>query len=359
VPYDLTVSNPTSVGIPYPGGLLAALAHEDGRSYRPEPFGLASAREAVARDCRRHGTEVDRERIGLVASTSEAYSFLFKLLCDPGDAVLAPVPSYPLLEHLAALEGVRRLSYRLGADDGWQPEPLPLADTPVRAVVAVNPNNPTGSFVHADGARRLAAACTELRAALIVDEVFLDYPLAPTATAPTLASRGEVLTFTLGGLSKSLGLPQLKLAWIVLSGPEPQVVRARERLEFIADNYLSVGTPVQLALPRLLEEAVVIRQAILERCRLNLASLHAAGSALPGLRVREPEAGWSVVLEYPGVIGEEALVLELLDRHGVAVYPGYFFDFARPGTLVLSLLPEPHVFDEGVRRLLDLLARHL
>ncbi len=352
IPFDLTESNPTRCGIFYPTGLLDALADDDGLIYRPAPCGLASARQAVAADYHRHGVEVDPDRIVLTASTSEAYSFLFRLLCDPGDTVLIPAPSYPLFEHLAALDGVRPLVYRLDPEHGWQPDVASLGAGEPRAVVAVHPNNPTGSLIERAAARGMVRQCAERAVSLIVDEVFLDYPLTVERAPASFAATRAALTFTLGGLSKSVGLPQLKLAWIVVGGPETDVTRALARLEFIADQALSVGTPVQLALPRLLEDGIAVRHAILERCRTNLAALHDALSGSPAMQLVEPRGGWSAVLRYPDVVDEETLVLELLDRDGVGVHPGYFFDFARPGFLVLSLLPEPGVFREGLDRLL-------
>jgi alanine-synthesizing transaminase len=356
IPFDLTVSNPTACGIPYPESLLAPLSRPAGLVYRPEPLGIESARRAVAADCRRHGAVVDPGHVAIVASSSEAYSFLFKLLCEPGDAVLVPYPSYPLFEHLAALDGVRAVPYRLDPDDGWQPSlPAAMPDR-ARAIVAVHPNNPTGSYVEEASARSLARACARHGLALIADEVFLDYPLVRAEGMPSLAARAEALTFALGGLSKSLGLPQLKLSWIATSGPGGAVEEAVRRLEFIADSYLSVATPVQLALPLLLSEAVPVRGAILARCRENLGTLRAAAAAVPAVSVPPPQGGWSAVLRFPSTIDEEALALELLEQDGVAIHPGYFFDFPGRSYAVVSLLPEPAVFSEGAQHLLRRIA---
>ncbi len=360
--FDLTLANPTSCGIPYPDGLLDPLCDPAGLVYRPHPRGRLSARQAVAEEYRRHGATVDPERVTLTASTSEAYAFLFKLLADPADAVLVPSPSYPLFEHLALAEGIEPVPYHLEPDLGWRPDLHALAAAPanVRAVVVVHPNNPTGSFVHPDDRAALSALAAERGWAIIADEVFLDYPLAGGPGAgSSFAATGAALTFTLGGLSKSLGLPQLKLAWIVVGGPERDAAAAVERLEFIADTYLSVATPVQLALPSLCREARAVRDAILARCRLNLETLQRAVHAAPALGVRHPGGGWNAVLDFPAVVGEEALVLELLERDSVAVHPGYFFDFPRPGVLVLSLLPEPERFAEAVSRVLARIQTHL
>jgi hypothetical protein len=298
---------------------------------------------------------VDPERIVLTSSSSEAYGFLFKLLCDPGDAVAVPVPSYPLFEHLARLEGVRILRYRLDVAECWQPDGRSLADLAgerLRAVVAVHPNNPTGSFLSPSSRGSLADLCDRRGAGLIVDEVFLDYPLDPAVTEGSFAGAELGLVFVLGGLSKSCGLPQLKLSWIVLAGAEAPAEDALRRLEFIADNYLSVGTPVQAALGGLLHAGASRRAAILERCRANLSWLLLESPKVPGLAVLRPQGGWAVVARYPSVIADDALALELLEHDGVAIHPGYFFDFEGEGYLVSSLLPDPEIFREGWRRIL-------
>jgi aspartate/methionine/tyrosine aminotransferase len=362
VPYDLTLSNPTAVGLPYPRGVLGPLADPRALLYRPEPRGLDSARRAVARELARHGASVDPARVVLTASTSEAYAFLLKLLCAPGDAVLVPSPSYPLFEQLTRVEAVTALPYHLEADAGWRLDLHQLEQAPeaVRAVIVVHPNNPTGSFVHPDDADALEALCAQRGWALIADEVFLDYPLDGGAGAgTTFAGRRRALTFTLGGLSKSAGLPQLKLAWIAASGPRRLVMPALERLDYVADTFLSVGTPVQLALPQVLRHGRTVRRAILARCRSNLRALRRLVRSLPAVDVPPVGGGWSAVLRFPAVVDEEELALDLLKRDGVAVHPGYFFDFPRDGVLVVSLLPEPSSFWAGVSRLLARLARRL
>jgi hypothetical protein len=358
-PYDLTVSNPTACSLPYPDDLLATLAEPIGLGYDPDPRGRRPAREAIARYYDGRGIRVDPDRIVLTASSSEAYGFLFKLLCDPGDSVAVPVPSYPLFEHLARLDGVRALPYRLDAGEGWQPDARSLEDLAgerLRAIIAVHPNNPTGSFLLRGARESLVDLCARRGAGLIVDEVFLDYPLDPAAAEATFAGAREGLVFVLGGLSKSCGLPQLKLSWIVLAGADAPAEDALRRLEFIADNYLSVGTPVQLALGQLLRAGASVREAILERCRANLAWLLLEAPKVPGLAVVPPQGGWSVVARYPHVIAEDALALELLELDGVAIHPGYFFDFEGEGYLVSSLLPKPETFREGWRRILACVA---
>ena len=360
--FDLTVSNPTQCGIPYPPGLLDALADPAGFAYRPDPRGLAAAREAVAAGYVQYGAAVEPERIVLTASTSEAYAFLFKLLANPGESVLVPSPSYPLFEHLARVEGIEAIPYHLNPEFDWRPDLPDLAAAPseVRAVIVVHPNNPTGSLIHPDDASALADLAAARGWAIVADEVFLDYSLADRPGAgDTFAGTEQALTFSLGGLSKSVGLPQLKLAWLVASGPGDLVKAALERLEFIADTFLSVSTPVQLALPLLLREGAVVRSAIRERCRCNLTTLRQAASRVPTVGVLEPGGGWSAVLRVPAIIAEEDLVLELLQEDSVAVHPGYFFDFPMDGILVVSLLPEVAVFAEGVERFLARIGTHL
>jgi alanine-synthesizing transaminase len=353
VPFDLTVSNPTACGFPYPPDLLDPLGSPSGLSYRPEPLGLLDARRAIAADYRRHGVEVDPERVVLAASTSEAYSLLFKLLGDPGESVLVPTPSYPLLQHLATLEGLRAIPYPLVLDDDWQPDLQAIAHERARALVAVHPNNPTGSFLTPRSADRLVESCGRTGAALVVDEVFFDYPLDSHATARSFVTEDRVLTFSLGGLSKLVGLPQLKLSWIVVSGPKPEVRRALDGLAFIADQYLSVSTPVQLALPHLLERGALVRQAILDRCRRNLDALERAAAAVAGVRVLRPHGGWCAIVRVPAVRDDEERAVELLLRDGVAVHPGYLFDFPSDGFFVISLLSEPEIFDGGISRFLE------
>lgn len=360
--FDLTLSNPTECGIAYPPGLLAPLADPAGLEYRPHPRGLSPAREAVAREYLRHAVTVDPERVLLTASTSEGYAFLFKLLADPGDAVLVPTPSYPLFDHLARVEGVQAVPYQLDPEAAWRLDLHALARAPesVRAVVVVHPNNPTGSFVHPDDAGALSELALTRGWAMIADEVFLDYPLDGGPDAGwSFAGNRATLTFTLGGLSKSVGLPQLKLAWVVTSGPQAAVAAALERLEFVADTFLSVATPVQLALPSLLRDGAAVCEEILTRCRGNLAALRRAAAGVPAVSVPPLGGGWSAMLRVPAVVADEDLVLELLHEDSVAVHPGYFFDFPADGTLVLSLLPEPDTFAEGVRRLLQRIGAHL
>jgi aspartate/methionine/tyrosine aminotransferase len=350
-PFDLTGSNPTTAGIAYPADLVQVLERAQAQSlvYRPEPFGLPSARAALARL-----TGAALDDILLTASTSEAYAFLFKLLCDSGDAVLVPAPSYPLFEHLAELEGVQAVPYRVAYDGAWHVDvdSLRRAITPrVRAIVVVSPNNPTGQYLRESERDSLAG----LGLPLISDEVFAPFPLSPSA--PRVAPPSSAcLTFTLDGLSKRAGCPQLKLGWTIISGPELQRREARERLELIADTFLSVSTPIQQALPDLLAIGPRVTSAITERCRQNLATLERAVQASPVTLLRA-EAGWSGVLRLPAVNGEEALVLGLLREAGVLVQPGWYYDFESEPYAVVSLLTEPRAFAEGTARLVEYVTR--
>jgi len=352
---DLTLTNPTTAGIRYPENLLAPLGLDGGMRYAPEPFGLRSAREAVARDYARRGTRVAPERIVLTASTSEAYSLLFKLLCDPGDDVLIPVPSYPLFDHLSRLDAIQTGTYQLEYHGRWMVD-LHSVDAGwtarTRAVLAVSPNNPTGSTLSGEEWMMLDQRCTERGAALIVDEVFADYPLATQDAAPPAPMSGA-LTFRLGGLSKSAGLPQVKLGWIAVSGPDTLVADALDRLEIVCDAYLSVATPVQLAAPELIERGADVRAAIVARIRSNWATLTTLAAGYPAVDALHADAGWSAVIRIPSTRPEEEVVLGLLDQDDVLVHPGYFFDFPHEAFLVVSLLPQPEQFASGLARVME------
>ena len=343
--FDLTGSNPTSVGLSYPTELLGILERAQAESlvYQPEPFGLMPARKALSR-----ATGAAVENILLTASTSEAYGFLFKLLCDPGDAVLVPSPSYPLFEHLAELEAVQALPYRLAYDGAWHVDldSVRRAVTPnVRAIIVVSPNNPTGQYLSQNERDALA----ELGLPLISDQVFAHFPLFEAVPPPVRVS-DTCLTFTLDGLSKRAGLPQLKLGWTIVSGPERARLEACSRLELIADTFLSVGTPIQRALPSILELCPTVTADIAGRCRQNLAELERVVAASP-VTLLQPEAGWSAVLHLPRLQTEEALVLALLREQEVLIQPGWFYDFATEPYAIVSLLTEPAVFREGIARL--------
>ncbi len=351
---DLTESNPTRVGLSYPARLLDSISAPAGLDYDPRPFGLASAREAVAGDFRRRGMRVLRDRIVLTASTSEAYSLLFKLLCDPGDEVLVPVPSYPLFEYLATLDAVQARPYALEYHGAWSVDVdgLKRATTDrTRAVVVVNPNNPTGSYLKRAELDDLAAHCRARGLALIGDEVFAEYVLdADLPRTTSVLAQRQALTFGLGGLSKSLGLPQMKLGWIAVAGPDDLVKPALERLELICDTYLSVAAPVQVGLPALLAEGTSVRTEIRDRVTRNYRALVQTAPRCPAVSVLPAEGGWSAVLQVPAMQSEESLVLQLLEHEHVLVHPGYFFDFPREAFLVVSLLPRPETFDRAVAR---------
>jgi alanine-synthesizing transaminase len=354
---DLTESNPTRAGFDYPADLLAPLADARALTYAPSPFGLRDAREAVARDYARQRLDVPADRVVLAASTSDAYSMLFKLLADAGDEVLVPRPSYPLFEPLAALDAVEPRAYDLDIHGGWAVDfsSVERAITPrTRALLVVSPNNPTGSFVTAGELDRLAAICAPRGIAIVADEVFADYELEPGAAsrAGRVAARADVLSFSLGGLSKSIGLPQVKLGWIAVAGPEALVRAALERLEHVCDAYLAVSTPVQVAAPALLARGAAIRAQIAQRVAANYGTLKADGDAAASCGVLRSDAGWYAVLHVPSLEPEEDLVLRLLATDEVLVHPGYFFDFPRESFLVVSLLPPPPSFADGVTRVL-------
>ncbi|MFN7623423.1 MAG: pyridoxal phosphate-dependent aminotransferase [Acidobacteriota bacterium] len=356
--FDLTEANPTRAGLLSAGEqLLTSFATPDILTYEPEPRGLPKARAAVAAYYAQRGLATDVENIHLTASSSEGYSWLFKLLADHGEAVLVPQPSYPLFDFLATLEGVRLIPYQLRYYHhlGWRIDfdSLTAALTPaVRAIILVTPNNPTGSFIKRDELSRLNELCQQQRLALIVDEVFGDYFLTPdSGRVDSLVGNEGALTFVLSGLSKILALPQMKLGWIVSSGPPPLVREAIERLDLIADTFLSVGAPVQHALPHWLDHRPRLQAGILDRVRTNLGLL-ANHPRLEPNRLLRFEGGWYATLEIPRYLPEEELILHLLDREGLLLHPGYLFDFEREAFLVLSLLPPPPIFAQAVDRLL-------
>jgi len=357
---DLTASNPTAADIDYPSDLLAPLAGVAASRYEPHPFGLLAARAAVAADQRRRGAVIDPAQVVLTASTSEAYSWLFKLLCGAGDVVLVPQPSYPLFEHLAALEGVQVRPYGLQYHGSWSIDVASLDDAPdtTRAVLIVSPNNPTGSYVTRDDLDEVSRLCRRRGWALIADEVFSDYALdLPDPVTDVAASATGVLTVTLAGLSKTVGLPQLKLGWMIVGGPGPEREAALASLELIADTYLSVGTPVQVAASHLLCTGASVRAAIHDRVRDNLATLRVEAGRFPACEVLRTEGGWSAVVRVPATRDEEQIVLDLLEQERVLVHPGYFFDFPREAYLIVSLLPPPGIFGDAVARLLAFVNR--
>jgi alanine-synthesizing transaminase len=355
---DLTISNPTRVGLQYDGQqILQSLASPRSMDYDPQPKGLPSARAAVADYYRlEHGIQLDPEHLILTTSTSEGYSFVFRLLCSPGDELLVPKPSYPLFEFLADLEDVKLVPYPLIYDHGWQmdfPSLQKAVSKRTRAVVVVHANNPTGSFVHQEEQKSLNHFCREHDLALIADEVFLDYA-HDRAAQQSFATNQDVLTFTLSGVSKISALPQMKVAWIVTSGPVPQVESAQARLEVIADTYLSMNAPIQWALPALLEQRKSVQQQLLDRVLANLTELDRQLADQETCQRLSVEGGWYAVLRVPITQTDEELAIDLLRRKSVLLHPGHFYDFPSDGYLVLSLISPKDEFAEGIKRLLEL-----
>ena len=354
---DLTESNPTRAGFAYPPDLLGPLSDARALAYAPRPFGLPDAQRAISADYARRGVDVPADRLVLTASTSEAYSLLFKLLADPADEVIVPRPSYPLFDHLARLDAVVARPYDLEYQGTWSIDlaSVEAARTPrARALLVVNPNNPTGSFVTRDELDWLAPLCAEHGIAIIADEVFADYELTPgaAAAAARVLDRRDVLVFGLGGLSKSVGLPQVKLGWIAVAGPAPLVERALERLELICDTYLSVSTPAQLALADLLRRGAPVRSQIQARVAANYRQLRSRAAGSPSCRALRSDGGWYAVLQVPSLRPEEDLVLDLLEHDGVLAHPGYFFDFPRESYLIVSLLVPEDAFAGATDRML-------
>jgi alanine-synthesizing transaminase len=353
---DLTESNPTRAGLLAPPELLALLGSVSASHYAPDPRGLFSARDAVSRDYASRGASVPAERIVLTASSSESYSFLFKLLADPGDEVLVPVPSYPLFEYLAHLDGLVVRTYPMRFDHEWHLsvdaiEALITQST--RAVVVVHPNNPTGSYLKRNEAQALSALCATRGLAIISDEVFADFALSGDANEcfGTFGANGPALCFALGGLSKSCALPQLKVGWIAVSGPDAAVAEALHRLEFIADTYLSVATPVQLALPAILGRKAELQAKVMARLKRNHEALRAAVAAHPELSLRPIEGGWSALVQCPATLTDDERAMHALEL-GVIVHPGHFFDLTDGCFLVVSLLCDTGSFDAALPSLM-------
>jgi alanine-synthesizing transaminase len=352
---DLTLSNPTRADLHYDSeAILQALNNPKALEYDPQPKGLRSAREAVASYYREQHDDVDPESIVLTTSTSEGYSYVFRLLCNPEDEILVPKPSYPLFEFLADLQDVKLVPYPLIYDHGWQidfPSLYKAVNHHTRAVVVVHPNNPTGSYVGTDERSALNAFCCERSLSLVADEVFLDYALDGSPRS-TFTGNQDALTFTLGGLSKISGLPQMKLAWVVTSGPADKVQSAMGRLEVIADTYLSMNAPIQLASPVLLEQRRKIQPLLLDRVRLNLQELDCQLAKQKTCQRLQVEGGWYVVLRVPVTQSEEDLAIELLRKASVLVHPGHFYDFSSDGYLIVSLITPAKDFRPGIERVL-------
>jgi aspartate/methionine/tyrosine aminotransferase len=351
---DLTVSNPTECGFEYHGSaILKALSNPAALSYEPNPRGLESARRAVSGYYADRKENVSAEDIFLTTSTSEAYSYIFRTLCDPGDELLIPSPSYPLFDFLADIQDVNLARYPLLYDHGWQIDfhALEQAITPrTRGVIVVNPNNPTGHFAKSAEIAKLNSICSAREMAIIADEVFLDFPLGDNRPASFAANRGAP-TFTLSGLSKISGLPQMKAAWLIASGPQQWKSEALARLEVIADTYLSVNAPVQLAIPRFLEQRHAFQQQVMSRVRRNLAELDRQLALQKAISRLTVDGGWCVALRVPATRSDEDLAIELLTTQGVSVHPGHFYEFSSDGYLVVSLMTPERVFAAGVRHL--------
>jgi len=357
---DLTVSNPTQAFDDYPHTDIRAI-YSDVNSYiyEPDPAGLESARIAVSNWYGKRGISLSPANLLLTASTSEAYALLLKLFCDPGDEILVPLPSYPLFEFLAALEAVRIVPYRLRYDGAWFVDFDTLrANIGPRtgAIVVVNPNNPTGSFLKRSESHQLFSLADEYNLPVISDEVFMQYPLANSPDCVrTFIGNDSGLNFSLNGLSKIAGMPQMKLGWIAINGPAADRQIARDRLELLLDTYLSVNTPVQRALPGLLDLGAQVEERIRDRAVRNLAS----GQEIlrnTAAHFLHAEGGWSAIVQLPSVLSEEAWALRLLDEYNIIVQPGYFFDMGSEAYVVVSLIAPPDQFDEGLRRLAHLVS---
>jgi alanine-synthesizing transaminase len=357
---DLTISNPTQAGLHYDEPqILQSLASPRSMDYDPQPKGLPNARAAVAAYYQtQHGIQnLDLDRLILTTSTSEGYSFVLRLLCNPGDELLVPKPSYPLFEFLADLQDVKLVPYPLIYDHGWQMD-FPSLEKAVskrtRAVVVVHPNNPTGSYVHPQEQESLNRFCREHELALIADEVFLDYA-HDRAPRQSFAANQDVLTFTLSGVSKISALPQMKVAWIATSGPAQQVEAAQARLEVIADTYLSMNAPIQCATPVLLDQRKNIQPQLLDRVLSNLAELDRQLAQQKTCQRLSLEGGWYAVLRVPVTQTDEELAVDLLSRKAVLVHPGHFYDFSTDGYLVLSLITQKPEFAEALQRVFKML----
>lgn len=354
---DLSASNPTRCGLQYDTeAILSAFQDPSALTYEPQPKGLLSARKEVANYyLNDHKASIDPEAIILTTSTSEAYSFVFKLLCNPLDEVLVAKPSYPLVDFLAELQDVALVPYFLQYAHGWMVDfkSIERARTDrTRAILLVHPNNPTGSYLSPEEMSRVNAICRERELVLIVDEVFLDYPFYGNSRESFVANR-EVLTFTLSGLSKISALPQTKVAWLICTGPDELVKAAVERLEVISDTYLSLNAPTQLAVPTLLGQRHSMQKQLSERVRSNRAELASQLVRHKSCNLLESDGGWYAVLHVPVDKSDEDLAIQLISEQHVIAHPGHFFDFPKDGFLVLSLIASPAEFREGVTRILD------
>jgi alanine-synthesizing transaminase len=352
---DLSASNPTECGFTYNSrAILKAISRPDALRYEPNPRGMAAPRRAIARHHSTFGKKVAADDIFLTTGTSEAYAFVLRLLCNPGGEVLVPEPSYPLLNFLADIQDVKLLRYPLIYDHGWQIDfhSLEQAITPrSRAVVVVNPNNPTGHFVTAGDIVRLNEICTARKMAIIADEVFRDFRIS-TKRPPSFATNTGALTFAMSGLSKLCGLPQMKASWFITSGPAPLKYQALARIEVIADTYLSMNTPIQLAIPNLLRQRLGFQRQVMNRVRQNLRELDRQLGGQDLCTRLEVEGGWNAVLRVPAIHSDEDIAIQLLAEKNVYLHPGHFYDFTGDGFLVVSLITPVRTFAEGIKRVL-------
>ncbi len=359
---DLTESNPTRCGFVYPSEkILNTLSDPANLSYQPHPQGMLCARQAVSQYYQRLKVDIDPEKIFLTASTSEAYSYLFRLLADPGDHILIAQPGYPLFQFLADINDLHVDFYSLAYEDGWHIDFETIENQiskKTRVLILVNPNNPTGSYIKKDELTALNHLCQKHHIAMICDEVFFDYPFEDDQkNFLSLAHNRSTLTFTLSGISKILALPQMKIGWIVVGGPEDQVQESLQRLEVISDTFLSVSTPAQNALPQWFSTQEKIQKELKYRTAVNRSELKKMAEHFPQCRLLEAEGGWYAILKIPGIKNEEQWVLELLNEGHVYVHPGYFFDFEDEPCLVLSLLTQPQRFQEGIKRIFRKIAQ--
>jgi alanine-synthesizing transaminase len=349
---DLSASNPTECGFKYDAlAIMRSLCAPASMQYRPDPKGLKSARQAVSDYYAERGEGVAVDDLILTASTSEAYSFIFRLLCNPGDELLIPTPGYPLFDFLADVNDVKLARYPLFYDHGWHIDmhALKQAIMPrTRGIIVVHPNNPTGHFTKPEEIAQLNQICSANRMAIIADEVFLDFAL--DAAQKSFVANTGALTFTMSGISKISGLPQMKFAWLAASGPEAEKTEAVARLEMIADTYLSMNAPIQLAAPVLLRQRMAFQEQLMARVRANLAELDAQLAKMQHVSRLGVEGGWYAVLRIPATRSDEDLAIDLLEKHDVYLHPGHFYDFPKDGYLVVSLITPTHDFSEGLQR---------
>lgn len=352
---DLSASNPTECGFRYNAtAIMRSLCAPGSLQYHPNPKGLKSARQAVSDYYAERGERVGKDDLILTASTSEAYSFIFRLLCNPGDELLIPTPSYPLFDFLADVNDVKLIRYPLFYDHGWHIDihALEQAITPrTRGIIVVHPNNPTGHFTKPEETAQLNRICSASQMAIIADEVFLDFSLE--SEQKSFVTNCGALTFTMSGISKISGLPQMKFAWLAVSGPEAGKREALARLEMIADTYLSLNAPIQLAAPVLLQQRRQFQRQVMSRVSTNLAQLDLQLAEKQRASRLVVEGGWYAVLRVPATRPDEELAVELLEQHGVYVHPGHYYDFPGDGYLVVSLITPEQDFAEGMGRILS------